>query len=248
MIRLVITSIQHRFACYRSEVTVSTVTELVWVTDRFITDLRSIKSVGVRKLMSTTHEHGSLGICLNKSLAYTSGAVSSSDEFKTHECVILASWVKTWKLSESPSNWPGGQEWVRWSHWDPTEQCILISLSNDMSCSPQTWTLGSTHGKSGDIRRPRTTNVKNWADPAELISLWWIGGRGYSCLWRSYSIMLSMTCQINGIILNMTCQSRPIWKSNMQTIPSRRLTVCRSSEITDWALSRYRLHSVYVHA
>ena len=230
MIRLVITSIQHRFACYRSEVTVSTETdynEWVWVTDRFITDLHSIKSVWVRKLMSTTHEHGSLGICLNKSLAYTSGAVSSSDEFKTHECVILASWVNFRKVHAT------GQ--VK-SGWDPTEQCILISRSNDMSCSPQTWTLGSTHGKSGDIRRPRTTNVKNWADPAELISLWWIGGRGYSCLWRSYSIMLSMTCQINSIILNMTCQSRPIWKRNMQTIPSRRLTVCRSSEITDWAL------------
>ena len=98
MIRLVITSIQHRFACYRSEVTVSTETEWVWVTDRFITDLCSIKSVSVRKLMSTTHEHGSLGICLNKSLAYTSGAVSRSDEFKTHECVILASWVNFRKV------------------------------------------------------------------------------------------------------------------------------------------------------
>ena len=112
MIRLVITSIQHRFACYRSEVTVSTETAWVWVTDRFITDLRSIKSVWVRKLMRTTHEHGSLSICPKKSLAYTSGAVSSSDEFKTHECVILASWGKTWKHSESPCNWPG-QEWVR---------------------------------------------------------------------------------------------------------------------------------------
>ena len=183
-------------------------------------------------------------------------ASASINPWRTH----LALWVVVTN-SKPMSVWFSRAEWRQGnfrkvhatgqevkSGWDPTEQCILISLSNDMSCSPQTWTLGSTHGKSGDIRRPRTTNVKNWADPAELISLWWIGGRGYSCLWRSYSIMLSMTCQINSIILNMTCQSRPIWKSNMQTIPSRRLTVCRSSEITDWALSRYRLHSVYVHA
>ena len=177
-------------------------------------------------------------------------ASAPRNPWRTH----LALWVVVTN-SKPMSVWFSRAEWTFGKSMqlasrsrDPTEQCILISLSNDMSCSPQTWTLGSTHGKSGDISRPRTTNVKNWADPAELISLWWIGGRGYSCLWRSYSIMLSMTCLINSIILNMTCQSRPIWKSNMQTIPSRRLTVCRSSEITDWALSRYRLHSVYVYA
>ena len=58
-----------------------------------------------------THEHhswamlgyGSLSVCLIKTLASTSG-VESCDKLKTHECVILVSWVWTLKLSESPGN------------------------------------------------------------------------------------------------------------------------------------------------